>query len=123
MVGGDVQRGDTVTLTVNGNAYTGTVSGGGFSINVAGSDLAADADHTVDASVSTTDAAGNSATATASHLYGVDTTVTASLALDAVTADNILNAADAGGTVAVTSTAGGDVHSSHTVDLTVNGNA
>ena len=64
-VGGDVQSGDTVTLTVNGHAYTGAVSSGGFSINVAGSDLAADADHTVDASVITTDAAGNSATATA----------------------------------------------------------
>src|SRR5207249_919470 len=50
-VGGEAQSGDTVTLTVNGNAYTGAVSGSTFSINVAGSDLAADADHTVDASV------------------------------------------------------------------------
>src|SRR5207247_2167526 len=121
-VGGDVQSGDTVTLTVNGNAYTGTVTSSTFSINVAGSDLAADADHTVDASVSTTDAAGNSTTATASHLYSVDTTVTASLAVNAITADNILNAAEAGGTVAVTGTVGGDVQSGDTVTLTINGN-
>ena len=122
-VGGDVQSGDTVTLTVNGNAYTGTVCGGGFSINVAGSDLAADADHTVDASVTTTDAAGNSATATATRSYAVDTTVAASLAVNAITADNIINAAEAGGTVAVTGTVGGDVQSGDTVTLTVNGHA
>ena len=68
-VGGDVQDGDTVTLTVNGTAYTGTVASGAFSIDVAGSDLAADADTTVDASVTTTDAAGNSTTATDTQAY------------------------------------------------------
>ena len=122
-VGGDVQDGDIVTLTVNGTAYTGAVSGSTFSIDVAGSDLAADADHTVDASVSTTDAAGNSTTATATHLYSVDTTISASIAVDAITTDNVLNAAEAGGTVAVTGTVGGDVQSGDTVTLTVNGTA
>ena len=60
-VGGDVQVGDTVTLTVNGNSsYTGLVQAGlTFSIDVAGSDLAADTN--VHASVNTTDAAGNAA--------------------------------------------------------------
>ena len=60
-VGGDVQVGDTVTLTVNGNSsYTGLVQAGlTFSIDVAGSDLAADTN--VHASVTTTDAAGNTA--------------------------------------------------------------
>ncbi|MFB0768878.1 type I secretion C-terminal target domain-containing protein, partial [Aeromonas salmonicida] len=43
---------------------------------VAGSDLAADTDRTIDASVTSTDAAGNSATATDSEGYGVDTTAT-----------------------------------------------
>ena len=39
-VGGDAAPGDTVTLTVNGNTYTGTVAAGNtFSINVAGADL------------------------------------------------------------------------------------
>ncbi len=56
-VGGDVEDGDTITLTVNGNPYTGTSTGGVFSINVNGSDLAADSN--VHASVTTTDAAGN----------------------------------------------------------------
>ncbi|WP_244462887.1 hypothetical protein, partial [Aeromonas sanarellii] len=47
---------------------------GRFTILVAGSDLAADSDRTIDASVTSTDAAGNSATATDSEGYGVDTT-------------------------------------------------
>jgi hypothetical protein len=62
-VGGEFNTGDTVTLTVNGNTYTGTVDAGGlFSINVPGSALAADPDATIDASISTTDAAGNPGT-------------------------------------------------------------
>ena len=72
-VGGDVVDGDTVTLTVNGNTYTGTVTGGAFSIDVAGSDLAADPDTTIEASVTTTDTAGNSTTATDTESYSVDT--------------------------------------------------
>jgi plastocyanin len=72
-VGGDGQVGDTVTLTVNGNSsYTGLVQAGlTFSIDVAGSDLAADTN--VHASVNTTDAAGNTATASDDQAYAVDT--------------------------------------------------
>ncbi|WP_421208654.1 Ig-like domain-containing protein, partial [Aeromonas enteropelogenes] len=74
-VGGDVKVGDTVTLTVNGKTFTGTVAADKtFSINVPGADLVADADKTIDAKVTTTDAAGNSTSATASEGYGVDTT-------------------------------------------------
>jgi len=74
-VGGDVQVGDTVTLTVNGTAFSGLVTtGGSFSIAVPGSDLVADGDHTIAASVTTTDAAGNSATASDTETYTVDTT-------------------------------------------------
>ena len=123
-VGGDVQVGDTVTLTVNGNSsYTGQVQTGlTFSINVAGSDLAADTN--VHASVNTADAAGNTATATDDQAYTVDTVApVASIILDAITADNVVNAAEAAGTVAVTGTVGGDVQVGDTVTLTVNGNS
>ena len=37
-------NGDTVTLTINSVNYTGTVSGGAFSISVPGAQLVADAD-------------------------------------------------------------------------------
>ncbi len=51
-VGGEVRVGDAVSLLVNGNTYTGTVQAGNtFSINVAGSDLVADADKTINATL------------------------------------------------------------------------
>ncbi|MBF9059562.1 Ig-like domain-containing protein, partial [Rhodobacterales bacterium HKCCSP123] len=81
-VGDDVQSGDTVTLAVGGNVYTGLVdASGGFSIDVPGSVLLADVDLTVAASVATIDAAGNSATATTNQAYTVDTDVAASITL------------------------------------------
>ncbi|MFC5837374.1 retention module-containing protein, partial [Aeromonas bestiarum] len=99
-VSGEFKAGDTVTLTVNNTEYTGKVAADGrFTILVAGSDLAADGDKTIDASVTSTDAAGNSATATDSEGYGVDTTAPVDLAieLDAnITADDVINAAEAG---------------------------
>src|ERR1044071_2970386 len=67
-VGGDAKVGDTVTLTVNGNTYTGTVAvGKTFSINVAGADLAAST--IINASVTSTDAAGNVGTASDTETY------------------------------------------------------
>ena len=113
-VGGDADAGDTVTLTVNGNNYTGTVAAGNtFSINVAGADLAADADFTIDASISSTDAAGNVGTASDTESYTVDVTAPAPTVTltSSITADDIINAAEAGGTVAITGTVGGDARS------------
>jgi large repetitive protein len=123
-VGGEFNTGDTVTLTVNGNTYTGTVDAGGlFSINVPGSALAADPDATIDASVSTTDAAGNPGTATTTQSYAIDTTAPVpTISVNSVTGDNVLNAAEAGGTVAITGTVGGEFNTGDTVTLTVNGN-
>lgn len=73
-VGGDVTDGDTVTLTVDGVDYTGTVSSGAFSINVLGSALAADGDTAIEASVTTgTGDVNGEATATTSQAYSVDT--------------------------------------------------
>ena len=91
-VSGEFKAGDTVTLTVNNVEYSGKVSADGrFTILVAGSDLAADGDKTIDASVTSTDAAGNSATATDSEGYGVDTQGP-SVVVDIV--DAALNVAD-----------------------------
>ncbi|MBU2886836.1 tandem-95 repeat protein, partial [Gilvimarinus agarilyticus] len=72
--GGDVVEGDTVTLTINNTTYTGLVdSNGNFSIDVAGSDLAADGDTTIEASVTTsTGDVNGEATATDTENYSVD---------------------------------------------------
>ncbi|WP_404835421.1 Ig-like domain-containing protein [Aeromonas media] len=124
-VSGEFKAGDTVTLTVNGKPFTGPVDADGrFTILVAGSDLAADGDKTIDASVTSTDAAGNSATATDSEGYGVDTQapVDLAIALDAnITADDVINAAEAGQQIPVSGTVSGEFKAGDTVTLTVNG--
>ncbi|MCD6677108.1 Ig-like domain-containing protein [Vibrio cholerae] len=123
-VTGEFKAGDIVTLTVNGKPYTGPVGADGrFTILVAGSDLAVDADQTIDASVTTTDTAGNSTTATDTEGYSVDVTPpAATITLDAnITADDVINATEAGQQIPVTGSVGGDVKVGDTVTLTVNG--
>ncbi|MCB1787195.1 MAG: retention module-containing protein, partial [Gammaproteobacteria bacterium] len=122
-VGGDVVDGDTVTVIVNGDAYTGVVSDGRFSVDVPGSELAADPDQTVEASVTTsTGSINGEATAVDDQAFGVDTDVPeASITLDPVTADNLVNFAESGGPVAITGSVGGDVADGDTVIVTVNG--
>src|SRR5690606_24006310 len=101
-VGGDAQVGDTVTLTINGQPYTGMVTAGNvFAIDVDGADLAADADSSIVASITTTDAAGNSATATDSENYTVDASIPA-VTVDIV--DSSLNLADNSSVVTFTFT-------------------
>ena len=74
-VGGSVHAGDTVTLTVDNQTFTGTVAANGtsYSINVPGSALAEGT--SVSASVTTANAAGSHATASASQTYDIDTAV------------------------------------------------
>ncbi|WP_345974249.1 Ig-like domain-containing protein [Sulfurimonas sp. HSL3-7] len=122
VVGGEFNTGDTVTVTVNGVDSTGTVDAAGhFSINVAGSDLAADT--TVSASVATTDAAGNPGSATDTETYTVDTTLPVpTITLDAnITADDVINAAESGQNIAITGVVGGEFNTGDTVTVTVNG--
>ena len=72
--------------------------------------------------MTTTDAAGNSASASDTEDYSVDTTgPTASITLDAnITADDIINAAEEGGDVTITGTVGDDVQVGDPVTLTLN---
>ncbi|HFD0509744.1 TPA: Ig-like domain-containing protein, partial [Vibrio cholerae] len=123
-VTGEFKAGDIVTLTVNGKPYTGPVGADGrFTILVAGSDLAADADQTIDARVTSTDAAGNSSTATDSEGYEVDTVAPElGIKLDAdITADDIINAEEAGQQIPVSGTVTGEFKAGDIVTLTVNG--
>ena len=67
-----------------------------------------------------TDAAGNSASAT--DTGEIDTTPpAATMTIDPVTADNIVNAGEASGNITITGTVGGDVQVGDTVTLNVNG--
>jgi len=124
-VSGQFKVGDTVTLTINDKSFTGTVlDGGKFSINVPGADLAADSDATIFASVTTTNAAGNSATATDTQTYTVNTAPPAvAISLDAnVAGDGIVNVAESTATaIPVTGTVSGQFKTGDIVTITVNG--
>ncbi|MCH7396340.1 Ig-like domain-containing protein, partial [Acinetobacter dispersus] len=65
-----------VTLLINGVSYTATVdpATGNWTASVAGSDLLADGDKTIDATATFTDAAGNSSNITDTQVYTVDIT-------------------------------------------------
>src|SRR5690606_23212230 len=120
-VAGEFNEGDTVTLTINGTEYTGAAADdGAWTIAVAGSDLAAAT--SLDVSVTTTDAAGNSTTTTATHDYSVDTDAPElTVSVDSITSDNVLNAAESGAAVNVTGTVDGEFNEGDTVTLMVNG--
>ncbi|ACT14083.1 Ig-like domain-containing protein [Pectobacterium aroidearum] len=119
-VDNDVKAGDAVTVKVGTETYQTTVSADGktWSVNVPGSVLAANGD--ISASVTTRDAAGNVTTANTSHAYGVDTVApTASITIDDVTSDNVINAAESGQTIAVTGKVDNDVKAGDAVTVKV----
>src|SRR5690606_23490035 len=120
-VTGEFTAGDEVTLMVGGTVLTGTVAADGtWTIAVAGSDLAAAESLAV--SITTTDAAGNSTTTSATHAYSVDVDAPElTITVDSITADNVINAAEAGETVDVTGTVTGEFNADDAVRLTVGG--
>ncbi|MDV7212108.1 Ig-like domain-containing protein, partial [Azotobacter beijerinckii] len=123
-ISGDASIGDSVSLLVNGTLYTGSVidlgdGALGFAIAVAGSDLAADTSLT--ATVSGSDAAGNGYNAATTSTHTTKLSTGATISVDLVTADDILNAVEAAGNVEVTGTVGGDAAVGDTVSLVVNG--
>ncbi|MEZ8857568.1 VCBS domain-containing protein [Vibrio atlanticus] len=95
-VSGDYNAGDIVTLDVNGTQHTGVVDAKGhYSIAVPGSELIADADQKIEASVAVTDTAGNSAHATADVTYQVDSQVSVpTITFENAGADNLYSKAE-----------------------------
>ena len=125
-VAGDYRVGDAVTVNVNGTDIPTTVqTGGAWSISVAGSELVADADKTVNVSVSASDAAGNIGIVTQDKVYTVDTTPpdssSTTITIDNITADNILNATEASGNVTISGSVTGDYRVGDAVTVNVNG--
>ncbi|MDC4478505.1 Ig-like domain-containing protein, partial [Acinetobacter baumannii] len=94
-----------VTVVINGQTYTATVdsTAGTWTVSVPGSDLIADADKTIDAKVTFTDAAGNSSSVNDTHTYTVDTVAPNAPVLDPINAtDPVSGQAEPGSTVTVT---------------------
>ncbi|QNX88331.1 BapA/Bap/LapF family large adhesin [Acinetobacter seifertii] len=94
-----------VTVVINGVTYTATVDkvAGTWSVSVPGSGLVADADKTIDAKVTFTDAAGNSSSVNDTQTYTVDTTAPNAPVIDPINASNpVTGTAEPGSTVKVT---------------------
>ena len=75
-------------------------------------------DGTYDLSVTVTDDAGNSATSAELEVT-IDTEAAATITVNAIAGDDIVNATEAAGTVAITGTVGGDAKPGDTVTLTL----
>ena len=112
-VTGEFTPGDKVTVTVNGNPYTGTVKpDGSFSIDVPTAELIADPDTQFEITVTVTDSAGNPADVKGDKDYGsavspADAKV--AISLDPVTGDNIINVTEGDTTANATTTLQGKV--------------
>ncbi len=124
--GDGFQPGDVITLTINGNTYSGTVaaSGGWTVTGVAGADLAADADRTISASLAAHDNAGNLGIITGSHGYSVETgPVDAGLVINTIAGDNMINSGEMSvGSVVFSGLVTGTFQTGDLVTLVVNGN-
>ncbi len=114
-----VEDGQTVTVTVGGKEYTATVSGNTYSITVAVSDLASLSEGTVTMTASVSDLAGNPATP-ATDDFIKDTTPPTVALTGPTTADDILNAVEAGSPLVINGTTTG-VEDGQTVTVTVGG--
>lgn len=95
-VGGDAKPGDDVTLTFNGKTYSGTVielpdHSLGYRIEVSTDKLPDGSDQKVHVSISTVDDHGNPYTATHDQIVHIDLHAEASITVDKVTSDNVLN--------------------------------
>ncbi|MFS8328939.1 Ig-like domain-containing protein, partial [Vreelandella titanicae] len=89
-VGGDAQAGDTVTLTVGDESYSGQVDAdGNYAIDVPGSVLAEN--DSISAEVTGEDAAGNTYSADTARDYGVDTDASATITIDTIAGDDVIN--------------------------------
>ena len=112
---------DIVTVMVNGTGYTGTAGNGTFSIVVAGSELIADSNTTIEASVTGT----GGTLANAVQNYAVDTTPPSpagtTLTIDAITGDDFLSASEQAGSVTITGTVTGEFRTGDIVTVVVDG--
>ncbi|UXA00844.1 Ig-like domain-containing protein [Vibrio splendidus] len=134
-VSGDFNVGDVVSLSVNGatiSALTGVVdSQGNYSISVPAQTLinanihsiyasGQQPVHSIEATVITTDQAGNIGSATTgTQAFSIDKIASANIQLDPVTADNVINAAESNYNVSITGHVSGDVQQGDTVNILV----
>ncbi|WP_236225662.1 Ig-like domain-containing protein, partial [Pseudomonas pseudonitroreducens] len=120
---GEFLAGDLVTFSLNGTEYSAAVNAAGdWSVEVAGADLAAET--TIHATLVAHDEAGNSASVVADHPYSVDLDPpVATLTIDVVAGDDILNLAESKTSQTISGKAGGEFLAGDIVSFTLNGHA
>ncbi|WP_341489397.1 retention module-containing protein [Photobacterium damselae subsp. damselae] len=116
-VGGQVQAGDTVIVTIHNHQYKTTVGADNkWSVDVTGEDVL----HADKASATvTTSYSSHNATASSDENYQVD--IKADIAIDSIGGDNIINDTESKGKVPVSGTVGGDVKAGDVVNVMVDG--
>ncbi|MEM9106545.1 MAG: Ig-like domain-containing protein [Pseudomonadota bacterium] len=115
----NAEDGQQVSLSFNGQSYTGTVSGGGWSVTIPSADLAdLETGTPADITVAVNDSAGNPATPV-SVSVPVDLTGP-SIAIDPLSVGEVLNAAEVGSDLVVNGTVG-NVTDGQTVTVTLDG--
>lgn len=113
------EDGQTVTVTMDGQTYSGTASGGSWSVTVPNADLSGLTTGTPMAvSVTVEDAAGNPAVAAMASVP-VDLTGP-SISIAPLTIGSVLNAAEAGSDLTISGTTG-NVQDGQTVTVTLDG--
>ncbi len=111
----NVEAGRDVTVNFAGHIYTAKVADdGSWSVNVPAADMAALKDGDATATVSVTNAAGNSASA--ANTAEVDASAP-TLTIDTLAGDNVLNSAEAGADVVVSGTTNAEAGQQVTVIL------
>ncbi|MBJ7540044.1 retention module-containing protein, partial [Marinomonas transparens] len=120
-VTGDSFDSGVVTLIVNGVTYTGEVTGNTFSISVSGADLLADSDNTVEASVVVSSDSGQQGSASTVEDYLVDTTTRATIRVNPITSDDVIDAQESGETITVSGRVIGDPSAGDVVSMEING--
>ncbi|MFW7214199.1 Ig-like domain-containing protein [Enterobacter sp. BNK-22] len=110
--------GDKVTVTISGQTYTTVLdAAGNWSVGVPASVISGLSDGTVTVTASVTDAAGNTGTGT--HSVTVDTGLP-SVAFNAISGDNVLNAVEKGQDLSVSGTSA-NLAEGTVVTVTLNG--
>ncbi|WP_318441778.1 Ig-like domain-containing protein [Photobacterium leiognathi] len=118
-VGKDVREGDTVTVTINGNEYQTTVKPDlTWEVEVTGEDIL----HADKATASVTTSYGTDKDVTVSAEQNYDVVIEATVTIETIGDDFVINKDESEGEVPVTGTTGGDVKEGDTITVTVNGN-
>ncbi|MCU8406562.1 Ig-like domain-containing protein, partial [Vibrio vulnificus] len=110
-----------VTLIVNGKEFIGQVVDGRYAIDVPGSDLLADADKEVTAVVDVVNSKGQIGSSTSTEVYFVDTSSLATIRVNPITSDDVINFTESQSTVTVSGRVGFDAKAGDLVSMTING--